>query len=285
MTAASGIAITSSSPTSCTRACGTSSPSEVPELHRRASGWHEQNGEPSEAIRHALAAGDFERAADLVELAIPAMLRSRQEAAVLGWLELLPDEVVRVRPVLSVGFAGALLAGGEFEGVEARLRDAERWLDGTTGIGQGSQAPAAEMVVVDDAEFRRLPAQIELYRAAQALARGDGPGTVRHARRALELSPADDAPRPCFGSGTHGARVLGERGPRGRALGVCRVHGGTAAGRAHRRYLRVRDRAGGYTAYARASRRGHAHLRAGVAACDSSRAGRFCGERQTCTWG
>jgi len=48
------------------------------------------------------------------------------------------------------------------------------------------------VVVVDDAEFRRLPAEIELYRAAQALAGGDGPGTVRHARRALELSPADE---------------------------------------------------------------------------------------------
>jgi LuxR family maltose regulon positive regulatory protein len=167
-------------------------PDDVPGLHRRASGWLQQNGDPSEAIRHALAAGDFGRAADLVELAIPAMLRSRQEAAVLGWLELLPDEVVRVRPVLSVGFAGALLAGGEFEGVEARLRDAEGWLDGATGIRRGSHAPAAEMVVVDDAEFRRLPAEIELYRAAQALVRGDGPGTVRHARQALELSPADD---------------------------------------------------------------------------------------------
>ena len=167
-------------------------PDDVPDLHRRASGWHEQNGEPSEAIRHALAAGDFGRAADLIELAIPAMLKIRQEAAVLGWLDLLPDEVVRVRPVLSVGFAGALLAGGEYEGVEARLRDAEGWLDGATDIRHRSHAPAAEMVVVDDAEFRRLPAEIELYRAAQALARGDGPGTVRHARRALELSPADD---------------------------------------------------------------------------------------------
>jgi LuxR family transcriptional regulator, maltose regulon positive regulatory protein len=167
-------------------------PEDVSDLHRRASAWYQQNGEPADAIRHALAAGAFERAADLVELAIPAMLRSRQEAAVLGWLELLPDEVVRVRPVLSVGFAGALLAGGEFEGVEARLRDAEGWLDGATDIRQGSPAPAAEMVVVDDAEFRRLPAAIELYRAAQALVRGDGPGTVRHARRALELSPADD---------------------------------------------------------------------------------------------
>src|SRR6266566_6338271 len=167
-------------------------PDDVPELHRRASRWLEHNGERSEAIRHALAARDFERAADLVELAIPAMRRSRQEAAVHGWLELLPDEVVRVRPVLRVGFAGALLARGELEGVEGRLRDVERWLDETTGIRQGSHAPSAEMVVVDDEEFRRLPAMIELYRAALALARGDVPGTVRHARRTLDLAPADE---------------------------------------------------------------------------------------------
>jgi LuxR family maltose regulon positive regulatory protein len=172
-------------------------PGDVPNLHRRASGWYEQNDQPSEAIHHALAAGDLERAADLVELAIPAMRRSRQEAAVLSWLKALPEELVRVRPVLSVGLAGALLAGGELEGVETRLRDAERWLDTATGIRQGAQArgaqaSSAEMVVVDDEEFRRLPPMMELYRAALALARGDVPGTVEHARRALGLLPEDD---------------------------------------------------------------------------------------------
>ena len=167
-------------------------PGDVPDLHRRASAWYERSGEPSEAIRHALAAGDFERAAGLVELAIPAMRRTRQEAAVHGWLELLPEEVVRARPVLSVGFAGALLARGELAGVEARLRDAERWLDTTAGTCRGPQASPADMVVVDDGEFRRLPAAIELYRAALALARGDVSGTVRHARQTLDLSPADD---------------------------------------------------------------------------------------------
>ena len=109
-----------------------------------------------------------------------------------GWLEVIPDEVVRVRPVLSVGFAGALLSGGELEGVEGRLRDAERWLDATTGIGAGSPAPPAEMVVADEEEYRRLPGTIELYRAAQALARGEPVGTVRHARRALDLAPEED---------------------------------------------------------------------------------------------
>jgi LuxR family maltose regulon positive regulatory protein len=85
-----------------------------------------------------------------------------------------------------------LLSGGELEGVEGRLRDAERWLDTTTGLGKGSQDPSAEMVVVDDVEFRRLPGMIELYRAALALARGDVLGTVRHSRKALDLSPEED---------------------------------------------------------------------------------------------
>jgi LuxR family maltose regulon positive regulatory protein len=172
-------------------------PGQVPDLHRRASAWYQQNGEPPAAISHALAAEDFGRAADLVELAIPAMRRTRQEATVRGWLEVLPlgvlpDEVVRVRPVLSVHFAGALLSGGEFEGVDARLRDAERWLDATTARHEGAPARPAEMVVADEEEYRRLPAEIEVYRAALALAQGDVPGTVRHARRALDLSPADD---------------------------------------------------------------------------------------------
>ena len=167
-------------------------PGQVPDLHRRASLWYEQHGEQSVAIDHALAAGDFARAADLVELAIPAMRRTRQEATVRGWLETIPDELVRVRPVLSVAFAGALLTGGELEGVEGRLRDAERWLGPAAGARAGSRSPPADMVVADEEGFRSLPGTIEMYRAGQALARGDSLGTVRHARRALDLAPEDD---------------------------------------------------------------------------------------------
>ncbi len=156
-------------------------------LHSRASGWFERSGEPAEAIRHALAAGDFDRAANLAELAIRAMAQARQEATMRGWLKVLPAEVVRVRPVLTVGFAGALLLAGEFEGVEGRLRDAERWLSMTE-----SEARAAGMVVADEAGFRSLPGTIEAYRAALALVGGDVQSTVTHARRALELSPAED---------------------------------------------------------------------------------------------
>jgi LuxR family maltose regulon positive regulatory protein len=169
-------------------------PDQVSALHRRASAWYEHHGSAADAIRHALAAKDFERAATLVELAIPERRRNRQEATVmeLGWLKALPDELIHVRPVLSFDYAFALFGGGELEAVEARLRDAERWLDTTAGQRERAEALAAGMVVVDEEEFRRLPGMIALLRAAQALARGDMPETVQNARRVLDLAREDD---------------------------------------------------------------------------------------------
>ncbi len=164
-------------------------PDQVATLHQRASEWYEQHGSASDAIRHALAAADFARAADLVELGVLAMLRSRQEATLLDWLKVLPDEVLRCRPVLSVAYAHVLLASGEREGIEERLRDAERWLDTTAEMRGRPDAPAAAMVVVDEEEFRHLPATIAIARAGLALARGDVPGTVTYARHALDLAP------------------------------------------------------------------------------------------------
>lgn len=166
-------------------------PGDVHEFHRRASDWYERNDERSEAIRHAMAGEDFERAAALVELAAPAMRKTRQEATLRRWLEELPTELFPNRPVLSIAFVGALMATGEVEGVEALLRDAERWVLTAADVG-GPPAPSAEMVVVDDQGFRVLPTSIAMYRSGMARLRGDLPETVRHARRVLDLAGDDD---------------------------------------------------------------------------------------------
>jgi LuxR family maltose regulon positive regulatory protein len=168
-------------------------PDHVHELHTRASQWYERNGDRSEAIRHAMAGEDFEQAADLVELALPTLRQGRQYGTLRLWLEALPEELIRRRPVLSVGYAGALMVRGEVEGVEARLRDAERWLDTTTGdVTPDDHVSLPEMVVVDEKEFRGLPGAIAMYRAGQALLIGDVAGTMTHARRALDLVEQDD---------------------------------------------------------------------------------------------
>ncbi|MBL8133561.1 MAG: tetratricopeptide repeat protein [Anaerolineae bacterium] len=157
-------------------------PDVVPSLHRRASAWYEQNGLPADAIRHALAAGDFERAADMIELAWSPMDLTMRSATWVAWARALPDDLIRARPVLSVGYAWALLDSGEMDGSEARLRDAERWLD----------APSNDMVVADKEQFRSLPATIAAARTYRALAFGDIPGTVKYARQALDRVPEED---------------------------------------------------------------------------------------------
>jgi len=162
-------------------------PELVPELHRRACEWYEQHDDRPEAIRHALAGGDLARTADLVELATPAMVQDRQEATLRLWLESLPDELLRVRPVLSNAYAGTLLSRGEVEGVEERLRDAERWLGTMDETVGGTAEQAGSMVVVDEAAFRQLPGSIAVHRAGQALMLGDVAGAAVHAWRALDL--------------------------------------------------------------------------------------------------
>jgi ATP/maltotriose-dependent transcriptional regulator MalT len=98
-------------------------PTVVPELHRRASVWFENNNDPTGAIRHAVAANDFERAADLAELAVPLLRRQRQEATLRSWLRLLPNDVVH-SDVL-----GCSIALADIRIAQGRLSDAVRIYD------------------------------------------------------------------------------------------------------------------------------------------------------------
>jgi LuxR family maltose regulon positive regulatory protein len=157
-------------------------PGQIPLLHQRASAWYEQNNLPADAIFHALASGDFERTAGLIEKAYPAMDASFQSATWLSWVRKLPEDVVRARPVLSVGYAWALIDRGEFEASRSWLQDAEKRLEGS----------AEGMVVADAAQFRTLPVMIALAHSTQAQVQGDVESTVKYAEQALELSPDED---------------------------------------------------------------------------------------------
>ncbi|OFE15924.1 hypothetical protein BA895_05350 [Humibacillus sp. DSM 29435] len=162
-------------------------PELVPRLHQRASRWFEQHDLPDEAITHALAARDLDRATYLIELAVPAIRRHRQESVLIGWLRALPEDAVRRSPVLSVYYAFMLMATGDVEGIEPWLDAAELAL----AEPPGSSPPRA-----DTDDLRTLPATIAVHRASLAQARGDVAGTTAHARRALELAgPGDHAAR------------------------------------------------------------------------------------------
>jgi len=161
-------------------------PGEVPGLNRRASAWYSARGLVTDAIRHALAAGDFDGAAQLMEAAMPEMRRIRQDSVLLSWVRALPGPVVRRSPVLSIAAAWSMLMAGDLDAVEARLDDAE------AALAAGAQDKDLASTWADTEDLRTAPAAISIYRASLAQARGDVAATVRHARNALDLAGPDD---------------------------------------------------------------------------------------------
>ena len=171
----------------------TEQPELVPQLHRRASDWYERHDMTQDAVRHAIAGADIDRATYLMESAMPAVRRRRQGTLLLGWLDALPDYAVRRSPVLSVFYGYTRLLSGDLGDVEPRLNDAEQAL----AAGPDPAGPAW----ADTEELRTVPATIAVYRASLAQARGDVPGTAHHARRALDLAGPTDHLARASGAG------------------------------------------------------------------------------------
>ncbi len=147
---------------------GETYPELTPVLHLRASRWHEQNGLMAEAIDHALAAKDFERAAQLIEQVAEIMLGRSESAALLKWINALPEAHVRARPLLCVYHAWVLLLGGSpLEAVEAPLTHLEE------------NGPASS---------KALP-----VKAFVAYYRGDPARAAALSQRALEQLPENDS--------------------------------------------------------------------------------------------
>jgi LuxR family maltose regulon positive regulatory protein len=136
----------------------------VPELHRRASKWHEEHRLTAQAVSHALAAGDLERAACLVEWVAWWVLARGEMTTLLGWLDTLPGELVRSRPQLGILRVWALAFTGQFDDAESGLSNVG---------GQGVQGEAAAV------------------RAYIASVRGDVPRTIKLAHQALEQLPEE----------------------------------------------------------------------------------------------
>src|SRR5215207_5697281 len=116
---------------------------EVKELHLRAASWYERSGWASEAVEHALIAGDAGWAAQLVEYYTQALLQRGEGVTVDRWLSALPAGLVRSRPRLSLAQAILAFITGRADEVEPLLTDAERAL---TTVDQAGEPPVGESV-------------------------------------------------------------------------------------------------------------------------------------------
>jgi LuxR family maltose regulon positive regulatory protein len=140
-------------------------PELVPELHRRASRWYEQEGLLPEAVGHALTCGDFERAAYLIQEAGWATFTRGEMTTILGWIAVLPHQIVRANPQLGVLHAWAMAKSGDLDGAERSLREF---------CGEG------------------LRGEVTAVRAYVAGVRGDLTQAVALSQRALALLPAEN---------------------------------------------------------------------------------------------
>jgi LuxR family maltose regulon positive regulatory protein len=153
-------------------------PKEFAEFHLRASQWYAENGDLGAAFHHAVIAGDFVRAAEWAEAAWQGMSSRFQSVGWLGWAMKLPEDIIRVRPVLCTLLGRAFADVGKPEVSELRLQDAEQCLENSN--------------IADEAQLKPLPAMIALIRASNAQMQGNLAATVKYAELALKIIPDND---------------------------------------------------------------------------------------------
>ncbi len=142
-----------------------SEPNVVPELHRRASRWHEQHGNDGEAVHHALEGRDWSRAASLMDAASPATWRSGEISKLLTWVEVLPKSAPLMHPRLGIYYAWAAVLTGQYD-------ESQRVLAGIEPLIHEEPALQVDWLAV----------QVFLARA-----RGQQVLAIELAQRALEL--------------------------------------------------------------------------------------------------
>jgi len=147
-------------------------PKLLPELHRRASRWYEQNGFASEAIRQAIVATDQDRAAQLIEDNGCYLLMSGEVATLLDWTDAIEFES-EARPWLAVQKAWALALTGNLDRVDPTLQVPERLLS----------------PLEPTPEVRTLQGTIAAARAHCANSKGDTQSAADYAQQALEKLP------------------------------------------------------------------------------------------------
>ena len=88
-------------------------PESEPPLHRRASAWYAERRDFSQAIEHSIAAGDVERAAELICGSLSDYLNRGSLATIRSWLHRFSDEQIATSPPLCLAAATVALASGD----------------------------------------------------------------------------------------------------------------------------------------------------------------------------
>lgn len=143
----------------------------VPELHRRASNWFAQTKLVSQAVHHAIEAGDRRATRELISANWYSYLNAGRLETVRSWLSAVGEEEIATDPVLSLTAAWCSAIVGEVD-------EAERWV---ASVKLGSvDGPLPDGAQSLDSGIVLLTSMFGLGGVSVAL---------EDARRALKLEP------------------------------------------------------------------------------------------------
>lgn len=151
-------------------------PSAVKELHLRASQWFSQNELIPEAINHAIKAGAYEFAIDLMEQHGSKIFSHGRINNALAWAQQLPPDLVSKRPILSLA-----CAWGNF------------YMDNLVAMERHICAVAYCLADFQDAPLgskeRAMLAQVALLRGCQFAYNGNIENAILHFQEAFDSFP------------------------------------------------------------------------------------------------
>lgn len=150
---------------------------KLPELHQRASRWHESQGNPGAAIQHALQASDFERVAALMVRHHWDLINQGYGRAMETWLQSIPAALHANCPQIYLSIVWGQMLRGDFAQMEPYLAMAE--------AGLANLPP-------DTPEMRVAQAEMFVLQSTLAQVQGKLSEALKLAEKAHALVPADD---------------------------------------------------------------------------------------------
>jgi ATP/maltotriose-dependent transcriptional regulator MalT len=169
-------------------------PAEIPDLHKRAALWLEGNGNLDDAFRHAHASRDMGWAAELIERNVQTMMNMGEMSALARWIGRLPEEITHKRPLLSLGYAWALITTHQ-------LDLARYWLDDVQRSVEQLEIKAKEVISAEETKTSNLPGNVDvegirggvaLCQSYLAMLKGDMTQSAKFSRQAARYLPKEN---------------------------------------------------------------------------------------------
>jgi LuxR family maltose regulon positive regulatory protein len=158
-------------------------PEQLPELHQRAGSWHQKAGDIDAAVHHALAGGNSEQTAQILENHWQEIFIRGELAKLKRILDSLGPEITSNSVPLEMAYCMIYSQTGAIDLIPSHLAIIRRSISGSV-----------ENDIKQPDNLAAIPPLAETMEAVVALEIGQAGKAKEHARKAIALIPADSSP-------------------------------------------------------------------------------------------